>query len=228
MVNCSERYKIEQRQGIRFVKKYLYRVLQIGMVSSMARKIEFDYDAAIDRATHLFWKKGYSNTSLRDLLKVMGIGEGSFYNSVGSKKQLYLECLKRYTATVSHRRLAALDTGATVREGIRAFFKTVLDELDDPKTPRICLMSGSLSSDVLAERDLRKYVIDEMGAFAARFVRRLEAAKRSGDVSAKLDPVVTASLLVTYLQGLFRVVRELQNRKELERQIEALLAGLDL
>ena len=55
----------------------------------MARPIGFDLDKAIDKATLLFWKKGYSNTSLRDLLKVMGIGEGSFYNSVKSKKNLY-------------------------------------------------------------------------------------------------------------------------------------------
>ena len=54
----------------------------------MGRGIEFDYDKAIARATRLFWKTGYSNTSLRDLLKVMNIGEGSFYNTVKSKKNL--------------------------------------------------------------------------------------------------------------------------------------------
>ena len=44
----------------------------------MARGLEFDYDKAIDKATRIFWKKGYSDTSLRDLLKGMGIGKGSF------------------------------------------------------------------------------------------------------------------------------------------------------
>jgi hypothetical protein len=33
---------------------------------------------------------------------------------------------------------------------------------------------------------------------------------------------------VTYLQGLFRVVRVLQTRAEVERQIETLLTGLGL
>src|SRR5207244_5803319 len=58
----------------------------------MARTLEFDYDKAIDKATRVFWKNGYSGTSLRDLLKAMGIGEGSFYNTLKSKNQLYLVC----------------------------------------------------------------------------------------------------------------------------------------
>jgi TetR/AcrR family transcriptional repressor of nem operon len=195
---------------------------------SMARSIEFDYDRAIDRATRLFWKKGYSNTSLRDLLKVMGIGEGSFYNTVKSKKHLYLECLKHYNDTVSRRRLAALLSKPSIKQGIRAFFKTVLDELDDPKTPPVCLLSGSLSSDVLAERDLQRSVVRDMKAFSGQFVERLESARQSGELPRDFNAEVAAQVLVTYLQGLFRVVRVLQSRAEIERQIDALLNGLGL
>jgi TetR/AcrR family transcriptional repressor of nem operon len=194
----------------------------------MPRKIEFDYARAIDRATQLFWKKGYTNTSVRDLLKAMRIGEGSFYNAVKSKKKLYLECLKHYNDTVSRRRLEALMSKPTAGEGVRAFFKMVLDELDDPKTPRICLMAGSLSSDVLAERELNRYVVDEMNAFSARFVERLRTAKRAGELPGGVDVDLAAQVVVTYLQGLFRVLRVLQNRAQVERQIESLLAGLGL
>jgi TetR/AcrR family transcriptional repressor of nem operon len=194
----------------------------------MARRIEFDYDRAIDRATQIFWKKGYSKASLRDLLKAMRIGEGSFYNSVKSKKNLYLKCLKHYNETVSRRRLDALLSGGSVHEGIRAFFKTVLDELDDPRTPRVCLLAGSLSGDVLAERELKRYVLDEMTAFAGRFAGRLESAQKTGELAKDLDTEVAAQVLFTYLQGLFRVIRVLQDRAQVERQIEALLRGLGL
>jgi TetR/AcrR family transcriptional repressor of nem operon len=194
----------------------------------MPRTIEFDYAQAIGRATQLFWKKGYTNTSVRDLLKVMRIGEGSFYNTVKSKKQLYLECLKHYNDTVSRRRLEALMSKPKAGEGVRAFFKMVLDELDDPKTPRICLMAGSLSSDVLAQRELNRYVVEEMNAFSARFVERLRTAKQVGEFPQDVDVDLAAQVLVTYLQGLFRVIRVLQNRAQVERQIESLLSGLGL
>ena len=78
----------------------------------MARTLEFDYPKALEKATRLFWKLGYAGTSLRPLLKAMGIGEGSFYNKLKSMDPAYLECLKHYTR---YRR-------TTTREGL--FFGT--------------------------------------------------------------------------------------------------------
>ncbi len=194
----------------------------------MPRTREFDYERALDQAMRLFWAKGYSNTSMRELLKVMRIGEGSFYNAVGSKKALYLECLKRYNASVTRRRVEALQSEPTVGRGVRRFFRCVLDELDDPKTPRVCLMAGSLSGDVLAERDLERYVLGEMKMFQDAFVARLEQAKASGELPARFPVKATAQVLVTYLQGLFRVIRVLNTRHEVEAQLESLLRGLGL
>lgn len=194
----------------------------------MPATIEFDYARAVDRATQLFWKKGYSDTSLRELLKTMGIGEGSFYNTFGSKKRLYLECLKHYNDTVSRRRLHALLSPSSAKAGVRAFFKSVLDDLENPKTPPVCLLSGSLSSEVLAERELCRNVLNDMRAFTASFIERLETAKAEGELPRTFEATVAAQVLVTYLQGLFRVVRVLQNRREIERQLEMLLHGLGL
>jgi TetR/AcrR family transcriptional repressor of nem operon len=194
----------------------------------MPATIGFDYARAIDRATELFWKKGYSNTSLRALLTVMGIGEGSFYNTFGSKRQLYLACLKHYNNTVSRRRLEALRAPSSAKAGVRAFFKNVLDELDNPKIPSVCLLGGSLSSDVLAERELGRTVLSDMRDFSAAFKERLEAAKKTGELPERFDAAVGAEVLVTFLQGLFRVIRVLQSRSEMERQLEMLLGGLGL
>ena len=192
----------------------------------MPRKTEFDTEKAIGKATHLFWRKGYSNTSLRDLLKEMAIGEGSFYNAFKSKKQLYLACLKHYNDTVSRRRLAALMEAPTVHAGIRAFFKLVLDELDNPKTPRICLMAGSMAGDVLGERELKRYVIEEMAAFQHSFIEKLEQAKTTGEIPDDFPVAATAQILMTYLQGLFRLIGVLNQREEIEAQLQVLFTSL--
>jgi TetR/AcrR family transcriptional repressor of nem operon len=194
----------------------------------MARALEFDYDKAIDKATRIFWKKGYSETSLRDLLQAMGIGQGSFYNTLKNKKQLYLACLKHYNDTVGRRRVTALFSPSSAKEGVRGLFKTVLDDLDDPKTPRVCLIARSVSSDVFAENDLKKSVQADMGDLVGAFVERLSSAKQSGEFPAAFDPDVVGQVIGTYLQGLYRTALLCHDRAQLERQVDLFLTSLGL
>ncbi len=192
----------------------------------MARTLGFDYEDALDKATRLFWECGYSETSLRDLLKVMGIGEGSFYHIFKSKKQLYLHCLKHYRDTVGRKRNAALASAPTAKLGVRALFQSVLDGLDDPQMPRACLLAGSVSWNVLAEPDLRDYVQEELGEVVERLVARLAAGKEAGDLPSGLDPSGVAPVIATYLHGLFRIASVSYDRPQLERQIDVFLTGL--
>jgi len=194
----------------------------------MARALEFDYDAAIDKATRVFWKKGYSGTSLRDLLKAIGIGEGSFYNTLKSKKQLYLECLKHYNDTVGRRRAEALFSPSSAKEGVRGLFRTVLDDLGDPRNPRDCLLARSVSSDVLAERDLHKFVQTDISAFVAAVAHRLKSAKETAELPAQFEAEVVAQVIATYLQGLIRTALLSYDRSQLERQVDQFLTSLGL
>jgi TetR/AcrR family transcriptional regulator, transcriptional repressor for nem operon len=194
----------------------------------VARALEFDYDKAIDKATQIFWKKGYSGTSLRDLLKGMGIGEGSFYNTLKSKKQLYVECLKHYNDTVGRRRFTALFFPASAKEGIRGLFRTVLDDLDDPRTPRVCLIARSVSSDILSESDLGKLVQSDMAALIGAFSERLKSAKDTGELPPEFEPEVVAQIIGTYFQGMFRTALLCHDRTQLERQVDLFLTSIGL
>lgn len=195
----------------------------------MTRAIAFDYDQALERATWLFWKSGYAGTSLRDLLKIMGIGEGSFYNTLKSKKQLYLACVRRYEETEGHKRWQALMSAPTASQGIRALFKVVLDCLDDPSTPsRVCMLAAMASEEVLSEPDLRKLVEDRLKNFHGSLAERLSKDCAQGRLPATLDPHVTASVVVTYLQGIWRMALVEYARPRFERQIDVFLLGLGL
>jgi hypothetical protein len=59
-------------------------------------------------------------------------------------------------------------------------------------------------------------------------VGRLQHAAQTGQLPTDFDADTAAQVVVTYLQGLFRVVRILNSRPQLERQIEVLLTGLGL
>jgi TetR/AcrR family transcriptional repressor of nem operon len=195
----------------------------------MGRGIAFDYEQALERAMRLFWKNGYAQTALRDLLKVMGIREGSFYNTLKSKKQLYLTCLQRYEETEVGTRLRALASAPTASEGIRAFFSAVLDSLDNPKTPsRLCMFAAMASEEVLSEPDLQQRAEEGLEILQSLLRKRLSQDRRKGLLPSSLDPAIVASVITTYLQGLWRMALVNYNRRRFERQIDAFLSGLGL
>ena len=155
--------------------------------------------------------------------------EGSFYNTLKSKKNAFLECLKHYNTTVNHQRGEALIGAPTAAIGVRALFNIVLDCLDDPKTPsRICLMAGSITPDVLADPDLREYVHKQMSMFTELMAMRMAADKEAGLLPSALEPQLVAQVIVTYLQGLWRMALVSYDRPQYEKQIETLLTGLGL
>ena len=65
----------------------------------MPKNVKFDERLAISKAMDVFWKKGYSGTSMRDITKAMGINSSSVYNTIGDKHQLFVKCIKNYTET---------------------------------------------------------------------------------------------------------------------------------
>src|SRR2546427_1094856 len=75
--------------------------LPIGMKSETAaaqpgRPRAFDPDTALERAMHVFWRKGYEGASLSDLTKAMRINRPSLYGAFGDKEALFRKVLDRY------------------------------------------------------------------------------------------------------------------------------------
>jgi TetR/AcrR family transcriptional repressor of nem operon len=62
----------------------------------MARNVEFDEERAIQKAMEVFWKKGYSGASMRELTDAMQISVSSLYNTIGDKHQLFVRCISNY------------------------------------------------------------------------------------------------------------------------------------
>lgn len=68
----------------------------------MARNVEFNEAAAVQKAMEVFWKKGYNGASLRDLTDAMQINSSSLYNTIGDKQELFVRCVQHYTDLRKH------------------------------------------------------------------------------------------------------------------------------
>lgn len=180
----------------------------------MPRTKEFRPEEALDAAMHLFWSRGYGATSMRDLLDGMGIGRGSFYDTFGDKRALFLAALDRFEEVRTSWVIEALEGSGL--DGIEEVFRRSVDNLVESEPRRGCLMANTAVE--LAPHDA------EVAGRISRYVRRTQTAfenallraRESGGVPSDRDPRALARFLVNNLHGLRVLARAGSDRPTLE------------
>lgn len=184
--------------------------------SSRGRPRAFDAEKALDRAVHVFWRKGYEGASLSDLTRAMGISRPSLYAAFGDKEALFRKALDRY----------ADGPGAYVREALaaptaRAVVERLLfgaaDSQGDSRHPRGCLMvQGALACGEEAQR-VKKELMSRRASGVADLRKRLERARSAGDLPGTASPGDLARYVVTVMHGMAVQAAGGANRAELRK-----------
>ncbi|MGH8065918.1 MAG: TetR/AcrR family transcriptional regulator [Candidatus Entotheonellia bacterium] len=182
----------------------------------------FDLEKALDRALHVFWRKGYEGTSLSDLTKAMGINRPSLYAAFGNKAALFRKALDRYVEGPAAYTRTALDE-PTARAVVERLLRGVVDLLTDPCTPQGCLaVQGALACRDAADA-IRQELIARRAAGEVALRQRLEHAIADGDLLADADPADLARYVTTVAQGMAVQAAGGASREELQRVVEMAL-----
>ena len=166
----------------------------------MARPRTFSLDDATDRAMQVFWRQGYDEAGLSELLDAMGIVRGSFYKAFGSKQALFLRVLERYDAQTVSSGVALLeDETIPGRDRIALFFESGLAAARAGDR-RGCLLCNTASGPVLEDEAVREAVRAQMDRLATGFEAALAAAGvdeaiRRGEAQALLMRYVGLQVL---------------------------------
>src|SRR5260370_10701580 len=100
--------------------------------------------------------------------------------------------------------------------------------MDGPKRPGLCLMAGSMSRDVLVEKEIRDYIVGEGVASGGRFVELLRSAQEAGKLPKEFEPAVVAQIIGAYIQGMSRAALISYDRPRIERQVPVFFEGFGL
>jgi TetR/AcrR family transcriptional regulator, transcriptional repressor for nem operon len=165
----------------------------------MARTKEFDPDVVLRAAMDLFWRKGYEATSMQDLVDHLGIGRGSIYATFGSKHELYLRALDRYTAESDGQVLAGLAEPGPALPAVRAFLEGFLTQALTDR--RGCLVTNT-AVECPDDGPSVKRVEASWEYLESAIAAALTRARDQGELSADKDPRALARFLVTFAQGL--------------------------
>lgn len=194
----------------------------------MGRVLEFTDKQAIERAMHVFWEKGYENTSLKDLLGAMEILNGSFYHTFGSKKNVYLRALQMYEVDFNAKLKKLLSMDKPFGEKIRIFFDYMVNRQSDKDFPKGCFIVNSIESSAVADLDIREFLTVFFANFEASLVEALTEAIARGEIKAGVDPGYTAAVLNVYTQGLMKLSLLTLSPVKAHGQAEYLLKRLGL
>ena len=161
----------------------------------------FDPDAALERAMHVFWAKGYEGASLSDLTRAMRINRPSLYAAFGNKEQLFRKVLDRYMdgpLAYFGKALAA----PRARDVVEQIFFGAAKMAGDPRFPSGCLMVQGALAVGNAARSVQKEAVERRAGSEVALRRRLQRAKREGDLPKNSDPAELARYVMTVLQGM--------------------------
>ncbi|MFY0630861.1 MAG: TetR/AcrR family transcriptional regulator [Flavobacteriaceae bacterium] len=186
-------------------------------------KVEtFNRDQVLENVIQLFHEKGYSATSMQDLVDATGLNRSSIYNSFGNKKELYQESLKKYRATAHKYIQKVLIHSNDPKDSIRRIFST------SPETKNNgCLLSNCTTEMANQDREIRSFLVNNLEHMQGIFEELVAKGQSDGSINTLKSAKVYAMYLFTSLQGL-RITGVLLNEpKDIDSIVETTLSILN-
>jgi TetR/AcrR family transcriptional repressor of nem operon len=185
----------------------------------MARTKEFDPDSALRAALNLFWRQGYEATSMQDLVDHMGIARASIYATFGSKHELYLRALSRYSQEIGGGSGNVLSRSGPALPAIREFLELLAEEaLTDPDR-KGCFITNTAVECLPHDESAAELVDVGFNGLQAALAGALVRAQDQGELGEDKDPQALARFLITLVQGI-RVMAKRPDRQRLRDAID--------
>jgi AcrR family transcriptional regulator len=187
-----------------------------GTKRGRGRPSVFDRGAALEKAMKLFWERGYQGTSFDDLIAAMGISASSFYNSFGSKEELYCEATQSYLDSSGRWFFGILNDESTdTRTAFLRLFAATAEEFTRGDHPAGCMISLACTQTPPALKSLREMMVELRAFSEGAMAERLRKGIADGDVPGDTDVDMLAAYFSAVARGLAGQARDGGSREKL-------------
>ena len=182
------------------------------------RPRSFDERQALERATQVFWSKGYDGVTIDDLVAGMGVGRPSLYAVFGDKRTIFLRVLKAYAETKGALVARALFSPRTLRDSLAAFLRNAVETATEEGSAPGCLMI--CIAPLVDDAEVRQFLKDAVAGAMALLERRFCDGISAGEIPSDFPVAVRASQLLDLGRGLTMRAQMGTSRKILLRDAE--------
>ena len=163
--------------------------------------MKYGHDDIIEKATTLFWQRGFHAAGMRDIQQALDMRSGSIYARFQSKEGLFKLVVEHYAQNSAERLKQVADSDSPLT-ALRDFFETALTGPDEQRYMRQCLLVKSIAELELIGDIARKAVIESMQTLKAGFRDIIEACIEKGELPEHTPTKLAAEWLQNQFVGL--------------------------
>lgn len=189
----------------------------------MAGTRQFNEQEMLDKALKLFWAKGYSDTTMKDIAEETGVQRGSLYNAYGDKDVIFLRVFSLYRAKYVEQMLATLQA-PTLRGALEGFFDFAINSMTIGTPTRGCLSTKTIVGTEAPDEAIKAQIKALLDDIEIALCERISRANERDNLA--LDPIAAAQLIVTLTRGLVVIERTYQDKQRLQNVAHSLLSTL--
>ena len=160
------------------------------------RPRSFDETGALEKATQVFWSKGYDGVTIDDLVAGMGVGRPSLYAVFGDKRAIFLRVLRAYAERKGALAAKALLTPQSLHDSIAGFLRYNVESATEKGSARGCLLI--CVAPLVNDAEVQRFLQNAATGGAALLERRFRDAMSTGEIPSDF-PVTARAIQVTDL-----------------------------
>lgn len=193
----------------------------------MPRTKQFDEQEVLKKAMELFWKKGFHDTSMQELVDHLGINRASLYDTYGGKDALFEKAFEQYRQMNTQAAEALLASEPSVKEGFRKLFTASLEATVKDPDKKGCFVVNT-TTELLPNEEKWLPILDRnRKTFEALFLKHLQRGVAQGEISPDKGLKSIAAMLFALNNGIGVVAKINPSKKDMIQIVEAALQVLD-
>ena len=171
--------------------------------------MKYNHDDIIEKATTLFWQRGFQAAGMRDIQQALDMRPGSIYARFQSKEGLFKLVVEHYAKNSAERLKQVADSDSPLT-ALREFFETALTGPDEQRYMRQCLLVKSIAELDIIGDIAKKAVLESMQTLKAGFKKILESCVDKGELPEHASTELAAEWLQNQFVGLraFAIMQE--------------------
>lgn len=187
----------------------------------MARPIQYDMDTILLQLMHLYWEKGYEETSIKDITDLTGLKPGSLYKIFNNKEGIFEAAMNQYILLNTKAVTKIFKDEESPIENINIFLKEFIFTTITNNKTNGCLLVKTLLVTSHSDKKIQSFIVKSFTQIENLLEETINKAKQKGLTS--VDTKEFSAFIITTIYGAHVYYKSNHDTNALEKTMEIIM-----